>query len=275
MVDHSNEIANNFAMQKNLADTGLSLKKENLYLWAWAKSNMIRRGMSDSNDPNTPDDNVASYIDMKTFLGGGTMQGDGANASEKLQKTTLKQIFSDLNGWSAVATQDRTVFKEMFKLIQDGTIPITTNSNGVEEFPLLLPEKYIRSAAVSGLMDGEQLATLNMLLTGGYKAGAAEQSEFFNTHKDMIENELMSYVNNMVANQLVSSKSSTLKDINGALLAINDDGEDRVVNGKTMRVSRRLYDAFENERNALNRPSAINQRNSMNKEVREMFGINL
>ena len=275
MVDHSNEIANNFAMQKNLADTGLSLKKENLYLWAWAKSNMIRRGMSDSNDPNTPDDNVASYIDMKTFLGGGTMQGDGANASEKLQKTTLKQIFSDLNGWSAVATQDRTVFKEMFKLIQDGTIPITTNSSGVEEFPLLLPEKYIRSAAVSGLMDGEQLATLNMLLTGGYKAGAAEQSEFFNTHKDMIENELMSYVNNMVANQLVSSKSSTLKDINGALLAINDDGEDRVVNGKTMRVSRRLYDAFENERNALNRPSAINQRNSMNKEVREMFGIDL
>ena len=65
------------------------------------------------------------------------------------------------------------------------------------------------------------------------------------------------------------------KDINGALLAINDDGEDRVVNGKTMRVSRRLYDAFENERNALNRPSAINQRNSMNKEVREMFGIDL
>lgn len=276
MVEHSDQISNNFAMQKNLADTGLGLKKENLYIWAWSKANMIRRGMSDSNDPAHPEENVASYIDMETFLRGGTMPGDGANASDKLRKASLKQIFSDLNGWSAVATQDRTVFKEMFKLIQDGTIPIPTNAAGEEQFPLIFPEKYIRSAAVSGLMDGEQLSTLNTLLTGGYKSGAAQQSQWFYDHQGMIENQLMSYVNNMVASQLVSSKSSTIKDINGALLEIHpNDYVEKTVNGQIMRVSTQLYNAFDAERAALNKPSAINQRNSMNKEIREMFDISL
>lgn len=213
---------------------------------------------------------------METFLRGGTMPGDGANASDKLRKASLKQIFSDLNGWSAVATQDRTVFKEMFKLIQDGTIPTPTNAAGEEQFPLILPEKYIRSAAVSGLMDGEQLSTLNTLLTGGYKSGAAQQSQWFYDHQGMIENQLMSYVNNMVASQLVSSKSSTIKDINGALLAIHpNDYVEKTVNGQIMRVSTQLYNAFDAERAALNKPSAINQRNSMNKEIREMFDISL
>ena len=276
MIEHSGEISDNFAMQKNMADTGLALKKDNLYLWAWAKANMIRRGMSDSNDPSTPDQNVASYIDMETFLKGQYMAGDGAAAHDKLQKASMKQIFEDLNGWGPVASQDRTVFKEMFKLIQDGHIPIPVDSSGNEIFPLLFPEKYIRSAAVSGLMDGEQLGTLNKLLTGGYDKNATRQSDWFYAHQDMIENQLMSYVNNMVASQLVSSKSSTIKDINGALLAIHpDDYVEKTIDGQVVQVSSQLYDAFEKQRNALNKPSAINQRNSMNKEIRQMFDINL
>ena len=92
----------------------------------------------------------------------------------------------------------------------------------------------------------------------------------------MIENQIMSYVNNMVASQLVSSKSSTLKDMNGALLEIHPDQYiERNVNGNIVRVSTQLYNAFDRQRAALNQNSAINQRNSMNKEVREMFGINL
>ena len=276
MVEHSGEISDNFAMQKNMADTGLSLKKENLYLWAWAKANMIRRGMSDGNDPNNPDQNVASYIDMETFLRGGYMAGDGAGAHDKLQKATMKQIFEDLNGWGPVASQDRTVFKEMFKLIQDGHIPIPVDGNGNESFPLLFPEKYIRSAAVSGLMDGEQLGTLNKLLTGGYDKNATQQSDWFYAHQGMIENQLMSYVNNMVASQLVSSKSSTIKDINGALLAIHpNDYVEMNVDGNVVQVSSQLYHAFDQQRAALNKPSAINQRNAMNKEIRQMFGISL
>ena len=281
MTKHSGEIADNFAMQKNIADTGLSLKKENLYLWAWSKANMIRRGMSDSNDPAHPNEAVASYIDMETFLRGGYMPGDGADSHDKLQKASLQQIFNDLNGWSAVATQDRTVFKEMFKLIQDGHIPIPQDSNGNETaFPLLFPEKYIRSAAVSGLMDGEQLGTLNKLLTGGFDLKKFEngqsQDAWFNAHQGIIEQQLMSYANNMVASQLVSSKSSTIKDINGALLAIHPNNVRNVqVDGRTVQVSSQLYDAFAAQREALNKPGAINQRNSMNKEIRQMFGIRL
>ncbi len=279
LVDNSGQISNDFAMQKAIADTGLGLKKENLYLWAWSKANMIRRAMSDGNDSNHPENNIESYIDMKTFLSGGNMPNDGSAVSNKLKKASLQQIFSDLNGWSAVASQDRTVFKEMFELIKDGTIPTPTGASG-EEFPLLIPEKYIRSAAVSGLMDGEQLGTLNTLLTGGFDMSKFKnhqrQDAWFYAHQGMIENQIMSYVNNMVASQLVSSKSSTLKDMNGALLEIHPDQYiERNVNGNIVRVSTQLYNAFDRQRAALNQNSAINQRNSMNKEVREMFGIHL
>ena len=272
-VNHSNEIANDFAMQKNLADTGLSLKSENIYMWAWAKANMIRRSMSATNDGVTP------YIDMQTFLSGNnpTTDSNDPETIASLKKASLQQIFSDLNSWSALATQDRTTYKEMLKLIQDGTIPMQAR-DGAEVFPLLFPEKYIRSAAVSGLMDGEQLAMLNNVLTGGYKVGVDRdhQSEFFLAHQDAIHNQLMSYVNNMVANQLVSSKSSTITSINEALLAINpDDYVVKMVDGREKHVSRELYEAFANEREALNKPSAINQRNSMNKSIREMFDIDL
>ncbi len=267
-VNNSDKFADDFAMQKAIADTGLSLKRDNLYLWAWSKSNMMRRGMSATNNGVTP------FIDLKTFLSGQDLPTDTDH--DALKKTSLTSIFAGVNGWSSIATQDRTTFKEMLKLIEDGTIPIQHNAAGEEVFPLLFPEKYVRSAAVSGQMDGEQLATLNALLTGGFKRGAATQSNFFMSHQDMIHNQIMSYVNNMVANQLVSSKSSTIMDMNAALLAINpNDYVERTVDGQTMRVSREMYDAFDNERAALNKPSAINQRNSMNKAVREMFGIDL
>ena len=268
MVNHSDEFANDFAMQKAMADTGLSLKHDNIYMWAWSKANMIRRGMSATNDGVTP------YIDMRSFLSGQDLPTDTDH--DALRKANLTQIFTDLTSWAPLASQDRTVYKEMLKLIQDGTIPLSHDRNGNTTFPLLFPEKYIRSAAVSGQMDGEQLGTLNALLTGGFKRGAANQSDFFMSHQDIIHDQIMSYVNNMVASQLVTSKSSTIMDLNGALLAIHpNDYVERTVDGQTMRVSRELFEAFDKERIALNKPSAINQRNSMNKAIREMFDINL
>ncbi|MDO4219774.1 MAG: hypothetical protein Q4D22_00885 [Candidatus Saccharibacteria bacterium] len=268
MVDHSAEFADDFAMQKAMADTGLSLKHDNIYMWAWSKANMIRRGMSATNDGVTP------YIDMRSFLSGQDLPTDRDH--DALRKANLTQIFTDLTSWAPLASQDRTVYKEMLKLIQDGTIPLSHDREGNTTFPLLFPEKYIRSAAVSGQMDGEQLGTLNALLTGGFKRGADRQSDFFMSHQDIIHNQIMSYVNNMVANQLVTSKSSTIMDMNAALLAIHpDEYVERTVDGQTMRVSRELFEAFDKERVALNKPSAINQRNSMNKSIREMLDISL
>ena len=273
-VDHSDEIKDNFAMQKTLADTALSLKSENIYMWAWAKANMIRRGMSATNDGVTP------YIDMKTFLSGVNPTTDSTDAKtvSKLEKASLKKIFEDLNSWSALASQDRTTYKEMFELIEDGTIPMQ-RKDGAEVFPLLFPEKYVRSAAVSGQMDGEQLAMLNNVLVGGHKKGSTkmeDQSEFFRTHADAIHDQLMSYIHNMVASQLVNSKSSTITSINETLLTINPtDFYLRDVDGKQIKVSKELFDALENQRQALNKASATTQRSAMNGSVRQMFGINL
>ena len=84
----------------------------------------------------------------------------------------------------------------------------------------------------------------------------------------------MSYLNNMVANQLVTSKTATLMSMNEALLAINpNDYVVRIVDGQEMHVSREMFDAFTREREALSKPSAINHVNSMNKSVREMLNI--
>ena len=86
----------------------------------------------------------------------------------------------------------------------------------------------------------------------------------------------MSYIHNMVASQLVNSKSSTITSINETLLTINPtDFYLRDVDGKQIKVSKELYDALENQRQALNKASATTQRSAMNGSVRQMFGINL
>ena len=124
MVNNSDKISGetNFAMQKNIADTALSLKKENVYMWAWAKANMIRRSM------NGKGMDVDPYIDMRTFLSGRQAAGDAQHTAaanrqsvfDSTKKASLQQIFNDLNGWSTLATQDRTVYKEMFEIQAEG-----------------------------------------------------------------------------------------------------------------------------------------------------------
>ena len=289
LTDYSDKIKNDYAMQKSLADACLTLKNDNLYVWAWAKSNMIRRSMSEHNDPNNTADNVAPYIDFKTFIQGKYMTGDGTSdqAKDNIQKATLQQIFDDLSSWAPVASQDRTVYKQIFKMIEDGTIPIPTDSSGNEEMlPLLIPEKHFRTAAVSGLMDGEQLAMHDRQLLGGFNLSKfgkdplhptfGNQSDFFKNHQAAIHARIISYLDNMVQSQLATSKSSTIKGINAALLEMDPTNcEVRTVMGKDMLVSKELLDnpSVKAMVNGLNRRNAVHQRTAMNKEIREMLGV--
>ena len=263
---------------------------DNLYVWAWAKSNMIRRSMSEHNDPNNTADNVAPYIDFKTFIQGKYMTGDGTSdqAKDNIQKATLQQIFDDLSSWAPVASQDRTVYKQIFKMIEDGTIPIPTDSSGNEEMlPLLIPEKHFRTAAVSGLMDGEQLAMHDRQLLGGFNLSKfgkdplhptfGNQSDFFKNHQAAIHARIISYLDNMVQSQLATSKSSTIKGINAALLEMDPTNcEVRTVMGTDMLVSKELLNnpSVQAMVNGLNQPNATHQRTAMNKEIREMLGVN-
>ena len=290
LTDYSDKIKNDYAMQKSLADACLTLKNDNLYVWAWAKSNMIRRSMSEHNDPNNTADNVAPYIDFKTFIQGKYMTGDGTSdqAKDNIQKATLQQIFDDLSSWAPVASQDRTVYKQIFKMIEDGTIPIPTDSSGNEEMlPLLIPEKHFRTAAVSGLMDGEQLAMHDRQLLGGFNLSKfgkdplhptfGNQSDFFKNHKAAIHARIISYLDNMVQSQLATSKSSTIKGINAALLEMDPTNcEVRTVMGTDMLVSKELLNnpSVKAMVNGLNKPNATHQRTAMNKEIREMLGVN-
>jgi len=281
MVDHSHEFADNFAMQKSVADTSVTLKNNNLILWAWAKSNMIRRSMSEENDTRPPDESVASYIDLGTFIKGGYMQGDGAQSHERLNKTSLKQIFNDLNGWSAIATQDRTVFKELLSLIKDGKIPIPQDTAGNDlSYPILFPEKFIRSTLASGLIDGEQLGTIDAFITGGFNIkkynNHQSQDQFFYDHGNIIKQNIISQIEGMTTGQLISHKTATLMDYNAALLTLEPDQIMQIdVDGQTMNVSSILYNAFEKQRTALNKPNSIVLRGNVNKTVRQMLGIRL
>lgn len=281
LVEHSGEISNNYAMQKVMADTCSSLKSENLYVWAWAKANMMRKSMSEENG-NDPSKNIASYIDFETFLGGGRMAGDGDDPRvlDRIQKTSLQQIFNDLSSWAPVATQDRTVFKEVFKLTKEGVIPMGTDRNGNAVFPLLIPDKHFRSAGVSGMMDGEQLAMHDRILVGGFDLAAQKagqrQDQWFYDNQAAIENQIRIYLRDMSTGQLATSKSNTILNINGALLEMHpEQAQQGTLNGAPIQVSTILLDALQGKITAIQKPNYSGQRNSMNVGLCEMLGIPL
>ena len=132
--------------------------------------------------------------------------------------------------------------------------------------------KYLRSAAVSGAMDGEQLGTLNKYLTFGFDATPnATQDPFFEANKAIVEQNINSFFKDMAASQLVSIKSSTFKSMNSAMLAIDPSSEVEI-NG--YKVSQKIIDALQARGtiDAVNRPN-YSARAGMNPEVREMLGI--
>jgi hypothetical protein len=138
--------------------------------------------------------------------------------------------------------------------------------------------KQIRSTAASGTVDGETLATINSLLTGcldKIQAGTANAQEiaFFNNNRDAIKDNVISYLKDMSAGQLVTSKSGTMKALDGFLQYVNPG--DTVTTAEGSVVSREFYEIFEHQRTALNKQSATSQRATMNPEVRKMLGIDL
>ena len=175
-----------------------------------------------------------------------------------------------MKGAGTTATQDRTVFKAMLSFMKDGSMPL----KGIDGNPTLhIPMKYLRSAAVSGMMDGEQLGTLNQYLTFGYNPNkpATDQDAFFDANKAIVAQNIDSFFRDMAASQLVSIKSSTFKSMNSAMLAI-DPGSEVMINGK--KVSQKIIDALQARGtiDAVNRPN-FTARGGMNPEVREMLGI--
>lgn len=266
LFDHSDKIQGDIRMQKQLADALITLKGEDQILWAFAKANMIRRGMHTTDTSKGDPTRLDPYIDFKSFIHGDRLTGDVNDTAWKV--TSLDKILEDVKGAGTTATQDRTVFKAMLSFMKKGDMQIT-DANGNPN--LHIPMKYLRSAAVSGMMDGEQLGTLNQYLTFGFNPDSPTQDAFFDANHALVEQNITSFFKDMAASQLVGIKSSTFKALNSAMLAC-DPSSATTVNGYT--VSQKVLDAL-NARgtiDAVNRPN-YSARAGMNPEVREMLGI--
>ena len=267
LYEHSGEILNDMRMQKQLGDELITKKADDQILWAYAKANMIRRGMYTNAVSEGKDPKLAPFIDFKSFIAGAKAQGDKVGAeNEKWLATSLDKILEDVKGAGTTATQDRTVFKAMLEFMQDGAMATNT---------LHIPMKYIRSAAVSGMMDGEQLGTLNKYITFGYdkKGMKAEDRAFFDANKDNIKLNIQSFFKDMAASQLVNIKSSTFNALNDAMLEIDPSSATTSTTGDPSRpVSQLILDALHNQIESVNKPN-YTARGGMNPAVREMLGI--
>ena len=254
-------------MQKQLADALIGLKADDQILWAYAKANMIRRGMYTTAVSKGKPTKLDPFIDFKSFIHGDHLAGDADEEAWKI--TSFDKILEDVKGAGTTATQDRTVFKAMLSFMKDGSMPIT-DADGKPT--LHIPMKYLRSAAVSGMMDGEQLGTLNKYLTFGFDDRPnATQDPFFEANKAIVAQNIDSFFKDMAASQLVSIKSSTFKSMNSAMLAIDPSSEVEI-NG--YKVSKKIIDALQARGtiDAVNRPN-FTARGGMNPQVREMLGI--
>ena len=262
LVKHSGDISNDIRVQKQLADTLITMKKDDALLWSWSKALMMRRGM------NGAGKSIEAYVNLSDYIKGTPLAGDiDANAAAKVRIDTLIPNIGDPG---IGKTQDRTFWKSIQDLRVQGLISDPHN--------LGLSMKQIRSTAASGTVDGETLATINSLLTGGLdkiQAGTANAQEiaFFNNNRDAIKDNVISYLKDMSAGQLVTSKSGTMKALDGFLQYVNPG--DTVTTAEGSVVSREFYEIFEHQRTALNKQSATSQRATMNPEVRKMLGIDL
>ncbi len=262
LIEHSGDIANDDRVQKQLADTLITMKKDDALLWSWSKALMMRRGMNGSGKE------IEAYVSFSDYLTGAELAGDiDDSAAKKVARTTLIPNIGDPG---IGKTQDRTFWKS----IQDARVKgyITDVKD------LGLSMKQIRSTAASGTVDGETLATINSLLTGGAEkvidnTANAQELAYFNANRDGIKQNVIEYLKDMSAGQLVTSKSSTMSALNNLLKYLEPDRI--MVNANGDAVSETFYHLFDNQRNALNKPSATSQRATMNPAIRKMLDIDL
>ena len=244
-------------MQQELRDTLIRMKIDDADLWAWAKANMMRSAM------NAGGKEISSYIDFSTFMSEGTVAGD--IDMDAVQKVSANALIQGITDSSIAKSQDRTVFKDILAMQREGVIQ-ARNGRLSTKFSI----KQLRSAATSGAMDGDQLAALNALITGGYGSTKASDIQFFNDNKDAISANIVEFLAGMSASQLASAKTATIVTLNKALMEI-EPGNIRDMNGR--RISGLLAEALKEQSASLCRPNAVADRNKMNAEVREMLGI--
>ena len=262
----SDKLANDPAMQKQLSEALIKMKADDATLWSWAKSNMMRSAM------HAKGKQIASYNDLQSYKQGQTMDGDiDAGA---ISNTSYLHLMEGIADPTICRSQDRTVYKAILKSLEDGVIPMQVNpTTGETTMPIGFSMKQLRSAATSGTIDGEKLDAMNALIAGGFKKGSATQSAFFNSNRALIEKNIMNYFNGMSASQLGSSKSATITTFNEALMAMHP--EQTITNANGIQINSQIFNAMENQRAALNKPSATTQRSAMNPEIRRMFEIRL
>lgn len=243
-------------MQKELRDTLIRMKADDANLWAWAKANMIRTAM------NAGGVGIASYIDYESFMAGNTVAGDTDQGA--IRKTNSDVIIQGITDSGIAKGQDRTIFADILDM-QRGDVITQQNGKLSTKFSI----KQLRSAATSGAMDGEQLDSLNNLLTGGIQKYGANDAWIQNNRSAIIDN-IVEFVGGMSASQLASTKTATIVSLNDALMQL-DPSDVRTLNGH--QLSGRLADALTEQSAALCRPNAVTDRNKMNAVVREMLGI--
>ena len=264
--------------QKEINDACLALKADNPVLWAWAKSNMIRRGKYNHDVADGKAPKLEAFIDFESFVNGSHMPGDTLDLSTHVDangdtvynntkdKSTydmiaMESILTNVRDGKLFAGADRTMYNYFLSAGKDGLV----DSNHY----LFTDIKHLRASACSGMMDGEQLASFNNYMTYGYSKNG--DNTFFFNHRDDVHATITKYFKDMTAGQLASIKTATLMQFNDAFLALNNDGVDRG-GGE---ISQELLDLVEAQCKQLSKPNMVAQRSNMNQAVRKMLGISL
>ena len=206
----------NIRFQKELNDTALGMKSENLEMWSWAKGNMIRRAKHDTagNNPR-----LAGFIDFKNFIAGNSMEGDRVLSQEEEERfRTLSQmtheeraaLFDDRDPnkteeQKAQAREAKDFYTQASKITKDINMVdghkimenvrdnkiLGDNDRTVFNARLaygqdgtipisryyMTSEKSSRDSVCSGKMDGEQLDSFNNYFLMGH--GTANDDLFY------------------------------------------------------------------------------------------------
>jgi len=297
--------------QKEINDACLGLKNDNQILWAWAKSNMIRRGKYNHAKVDGEEINMAAFIDFGSFVNGSVIDGDNffqkdtngnylrdgdgnkIFTNDKMERdynmVAMNPILSNVRDGKLFGDADRTMYNYFVKAASQGKV-------NPEDYYFTVT-KHLRASVCSGKMDGEQLNSFNNYYTMGFSKDG-KNNELFNKNKGLVFQRLKEFFKDMNASQLTGLKTATLLQFNDALINLdanmtNEDiaagkyGKDvseilsasnrgtttRTVNGKQVQVSNLLINLLDGEVKQLSEKSSINQRSSMNIAVREMLKI--
>ena len=297
-TDTNDEKLKKIRFQKELNDSCLALKSDNQILWAWAKSNMIRRGKYNHAiaDGDTP--TLAAFIDFDSFINGSTIAGDqifdnnGNFVDEKAKSdyamVSMESILTNVRDGKIFGDADRTMYNYFTKS--------ATNHKVDPKYYYFTATKHLRASASCGKMDGEQLAAFNNFYTMNFTKGGT--NELFNENRGLVFKKLKEYFKDMNASQLTGLKTATLQQFNDALIDLDSNmsnadiqsgvygadvaeilrAENRGttvvdIDGENVEVSNLLLNLLKGEVAQLNKTSAINQRSGMNIRVRKMLGI--